>query len=90
MEGREEGGEAGMPSWTVTPIMGREEGRQDPRTPPGWEEEQGSPREPSSSGLSKRGKDVGVLRGYLLPPLLPAAWVSRVLMSPWRQGRGQR
>lgn len=41
-------------------------------------EEQGSPQEPSSSGLSKRGKDVGVLRRFLLPPLLAADWASPV------------
>ena len=34
-EGREKG-EAVMPSLTVIPIMGWEEGWQDPRTPPGW------------------------------------------------------
>lgn len=61
--GGREGSSYAFPDCMI-PIMGWEEGRQDPRTPPGWGRGAGQPLEPSSSGLSQR-QGCRVLRGYL-------------------------
>ena len=75
----------------MTPIMGQEEGRQDPRTPPGWGRGAGQSLRDQQQWSKPKGQGCRGAEG-ISAATTPACClgIPSVLMSPWRQGRGQR